>query len=237
MLLCFSSFIDAATYRAAVTDVEQVLCDWLVGPKETSPDIEQFSFPVYVKNRERVLTLVNRAYSDCFSYRELPIGKHCDNILHESVAKVSAHSDSILFDGYSRLELEHAVLGPDNHRYLVRTYKVDVSGYRYEPYAILGVSIPLRVLGESNENPLGIEDLFAVYAGLDRDDKRICTMYALGETTRAIAEELGKSAKTIENHRCKIMNQLGLSKPVEIIRLLVRFEERGYLTEFTDGIR
>lgn len=236
MLLCFNSFIDPVTYRSAVEQVEHVLCDWLVGSKDSSPDIEQFMFPIYVKNRERVLTLVNRAYSGCFSHRELPIGKHCDNILHESVAKVSAHSDSILFDGYSRLEFEHAMLGPDDRRYLVRTYKLDVSGYRYEPYAILGVSIPLRVLGESTENPLGIEELFRVYADLDRDDKRICTMYALGETTRAIAEELGKSPKTIENHRCKIMSQLGLSKPVEIIRLLVRFEERGFLSEFTDGI-
>ena len=236
-MFCFNCFIDPVRFRGAVSDVEVVLHDWLSGPRQSSPDIDQFTFPVYVKNRARVLTLVNHAYRDSFSRRELPIGKHSDNVLNDSIAKVSAQSDSIIFDGYSRIELEHPALGPDNRRYLLRTAKFDVSGYKYEPCAIAGVSIPIRDLGESSESGKGIEELFRVYEMLDRDDKRICTMYALGQTTRAIADELGKSPKTIENHRCRIMSRLELSKPVEIIRLLVRFEERGLLAEFTDGIR
>lgn len=51
--------------------------------------------------------------------------------------------------------------------------------------------------------------------------------------TAAIADDLGITTKTVENHRRIIINELGLKRPIEIVRLLVTFEERGF-TSFVD---
>lgn len=223
-------------FGKVVAEVELHLREWMSGNRTQPPDIEQFPVPVYLKNRDRVLTLVNSSYQTNFSNKELPIGKHSDSVLAESIAKVSAASDSIILDGYSRLELDHVGVGLKQRWYLMRTHKVDLSDYRYEPYAILGISIPIRVLENPEERKADVADLFAIYDAFARIDRQICTLYALGETTRAIAERLGVSTRTVENHRASILKQLGLSKPVEIIRLLVRFEERGLVSDFAGGL-
>lgn len=232
----FEQYRDSESFKIAVNSVENCLSEWFAGKRDVVLDLDRFAFPVYLKNRGRVLTLVNSSYQNLFAREEVPIGKHSDSVLTESIRKVSAKSDAIILDGYARIELEHVGLGSGNRRYLMRTHKVDLSGYKYEPYAIMGVSIPMRVLDEPQEAHPDVDDLFAIYESFDREDKRICTMYALGETTRAIADQLDKSTKTIENHRREILKRLGLSKPVEIIRLLVRFEERGLIDDFTKGV-
>lgn len=229
----FEEFSEPKPFREAVAQVEDSVTEWFSGSRSKAVNINQFAFPVYLKNRERVLSHVNSAYQIFFANEELPTGKHSDSILTESVAKVSAQTDAMMRDGYSRIELEHAGVGPGDIRYLMRTHKIDLSSHRYEPYAILGVSIPTRMLGDSGEQHSKVEDLFLIYESFDQDDKQICSMYALGESTRSIAERIGRSAKTIENHRHRILDRLGLAKPVQIIRLLVRFEERGLISDFT----
>lgn len=229
----FQQFQQPGRFGRAVGEVEQYLREWFSGPRSRSPQLDRFAFPVYLKNRQRVLTLVNSSYQNFFCREELPVGKHSDSVLTASISKVSAESDAIILDGYSRIELDHPGIGPNNRRYLMRTHKVDLSGYKYKPYAILGISIPIRVLDDPQGHHPNVEESFLIYESFDPDDKHICTMYALGETTRSIAEYLGRSPKTVENHRHEILKRLGLSKPVEIIRLLVRFEERGLIDDFT----
>lgn len=41
---------------------------------------------------------------------------------------------------------------------------------------------------------------------------------ALGYTNRQIAEELGISVRTVETHRANLMDKLGLSSRVELVR-------------------
>ena len=44
-----------------------------------------------------------------------------------------------------------------------------------------------------------------------------------------IAAQVGISTRAVENRRQKIMDIFGFTKPIEIVKLLVRLEERGLL--------
>ncbi len=138
---------------------------------------------------------------------------------------------------YRKVEFEHVGLGANGKRFLFRTFKADLTRFRYPPYAIVGVTAAIHPISTAEEHRDEVESLYQRFTTFSEIDQQICTLFALGESTRAIAQRLNVSTKTVENHRNKVLHKLGLNKPVEIIRLLVRFEERGLLDDFSRGLR
>jgi DNA-binding NarL/FixJ family response regulator len=57
---------------------------------------------------------------------------------------------------------------------------------------------------------------------LTERERQVLTLIAKGSTTRAIAKELGLSAKTIESHRGRIMQKLHVHRAAELIRYAIR---------------
>lgn len=210
---------------------------WFAGDRGEPPDLEQFSVPVFIKNLERYLTLVNQPYQAVFSGGELPVGRHSDEVLDSTFSNISIDSDALLMQHYTRLEFEHVGRGAGGKRFLFRTFKADLTRFRYPPYAIVGVTAPISPITTAEASRDEVESLYQVFTTFSPIDQQICTLFAVGESTRAIAERLNVSTKTVENHRNKVLRKLGFNKPVEIIRLLVRFEERGLLDDFSRGLR
>lgn len=57
---------------------------------------------------------------------------------------------------------------------------------------------------------------------LTERERQVLTLIARGATTRAIAKELGLSAKTVESHRGRIMQKLHVHRAAELIRYAIR---------------
>ncbi|MGE5624326.1 MAG: response regulator [Bacillota bacterium] len=74
--------------------------------------------------------------------------------------------------------------------------------------------------------PMAIES-YITHMGRESDplterERQVLRMIATGNTTRAIAKELGLSAKTVESHRSRIMHKLHLHRAAELIRYAIR---------------
>jgi DNA-binding NarL/FixJ family response regulator len=59
---------------------------------------------------------------------------------------------------------------------------------------------------------------------LTERERQVLTLIARGSTTRAIAKELGLSAKTVESHRGRIMQKLHVHRAAELIRYAIRHQ-------------
>ncbi len=58
----------------------------------------------------------------------------------------------------------------------------------------------------------------ANYATLTPREQEVMRLLADGLSSKAVAEKLFISPKTVENHRANIMNKLGLHSTIELVR-------------------
>jgi two-component system, LuxR family, response regulator FixJ len=61
----------------------------------------------------------------------------------------------------------------------------------------------------------------AKLALLSRRERQIADQVALGLSSREISEMLALSVRTVENHRARIVQKLGITSTVDLVRLLV----------------
>ncbi len=59
------------------------------------------------------------------------------------------------------------------------------------------------------------------YAELSRREREVLTLTAQGETSQAIAAQLGISVRTVENHRYRLMKKLNLRSIADLIRFAI----------------
>ncbi|HZF13030.1 MAG TPA: response regulator transcription factor [Thermoanaerobaculia bacterium] len=81
-----------------------------------------------------------------------------------------------------------------------------------------------RVLAEQCRQPTSVE---GPYGGLSPREREVFHLVVDGRTTKEIARDLGISAKTADNHRCRLMEKLGVHNTAELVRYAAR---RGLLT-------
>lgn len=103
--------------------------------------------------------------------------------------------------------------------------------FNEDAYRILGISRPISFEVEQTDNRDQTKLSFAKYSNLHTDEQKLCVLYANGFTTKEIASTLGVSPKTVENRRNKIVTELGLGRAFDLIKLMVRFEERNLISE------
>lgn len=66
----------------------------------------------------------------------------------------------------------------------------------------------------------------AVAANLTSREREVLRRYAMGQNPKQVADELGVSAKTVQNHLTLIKDKLGLQEPAELVRYAIR---HGYV--------
>jgi RNA polymerase sigma factor (sigma-70 family) len=69
-----------------------------------------------------------------------------------------------------------------------------------------------------------LRDLQRKYDHLSARERQVAALVTRGLTSKEIADELGISARTVEVHRARILEQLECESSVEIARLLVELE-------------
>jgi two-component system, NarL family, response regulator NreC len=81
-----------------------------------------------------------------------------------------------------------------------------------------------RVLAEQHGQPGSGED---PYGGLSPREREVFHLVVDARTTKEIARTLGISVKTADNHRCRLMEKLGVHNAAELVRYAAR---RGLLS-------
>ena len=62
----------------------------------------------------------------------------------------------------------------------------------------------------------------ALFESMSRREKQVLAMVVRGRTSKAIAQELGLSPKTVETYRCRIMSKLRIPDVAGLVRFSIR---------------
>lgn len=215
------------SFEDTIENINNDVDRWFAGPRNSPPDVEHYAEPVYFKSAQGILVHNNEPYRKFFSRGVVPVGRIAASFLHNSVVTIARHADALIAAGVQQLMFEHSCFGPDNKWYFVKSYKRRLVDFNDGAYEILGVSRPVHFEEMTNSvHPL--EQKFETFANFTSKDKRLCVLIAEGLTSVEIGKLLDVSSKTVDNRRKKIMNQLQFQLPIDIVKMLVRFEERGF---------
>ena len=124
----------------------------------------------------------------------------------------------------------------DSERYLFEALRAGASGYVLKSVADRDLLEARRAVmrGEPFVYPSAVKALIGAYlsqpdegaegfyGGLSEREQEVVRLIAEGQTTKEIADTLTISAKTVESHRAKILEKLGLRNPVEVARYAIR---------------
>lgn len=218
------------SFDETVANVNAIVDRWFAGPKQAPPSVQEIAEPIYFKNSESVIVYANDEYERFFYSGRSTIGRIATTYLDSSVSQVSKQSDSLVFSGVREVRFVHECIGPDGDWYLLETYKRNLLDFHDGAYELLGISRPVTREALKGSTDVSIEEKHLRFLQLDADFRVLCTLIAEGRSQKEIASALDVSVKTVENRRRKIVEELSLENTIEIVKLLVRFEERGLAT-------
>jgi hypothetical protein len=199
---------------------------------QQSLDLDSFESMVAIKNSSRVVTFENAAFRRYMMYNNSAIGTTMDSHFLPHLAKTSNDTDRLILDGVINLEIEHLCRWENGRTVTMRTFKRRLDELKSPNYAIIVISRAKDYVGSTEaEKRKSLNEVLSVLLSLDETDRTICRGYAMGDSTKEIASRVGLTSKAIENRRHKIMNLMGIQKPIEIVKLLVRLEENGLIDD------
>jgi DNA-binding CsgD family transcriptional regulator len=184
---------------------------------------------VYVKSADGKILYANDSYARLFSTDGLPLGRDDASFLQETVLPVAKASDTMILSGCEAMLFDH--LGHDalGRSIMFRTGKRSLLGSGHPSAAILGVTRVREVLQDKNSvRSLALTEKWNKFVRLDSADQEIAVQLALGRSPSQIASQKGLNKKTIENHRRKILEQVAVDSQIDLARLLVQLQERGF---------
>ncbi|MEO1498067.1 MAG: LuxR C-terminal-related transcriptional regulator [Planctomycetota bacterium] len=185
---------------------------------------------VFLTNAGGVLVWSSVAYRDFFAKGIDPIGRRAETFLDASYHDTTRQTDTMVLSHVRRLEFEHEGRGPDGCTYLLHTSKQALQHVATPGMAILGVSRPVAIVADrGDEVPLTHVEQCKTFHELGERTRWICQQIALGRSSRQIGEDLGISRRAVELQKEKAFRALGVGKGVELVRLLVRLQDRGYV--------
>ncbi len=186
---------------------------------------------VYVKATDLRIVYVNQSYRNVFSRETLPDGKTAESILHSTVLPLSQASDQMLLAGSRLVIFDHFGQDALGRMVLFRTAKRSLLGEGHAAAAIFGVTRVLAVVDDPHDCQTKIALLTARwnrFRALDSPDREIAIAFARGSTSSKIAKDRDVSKRNIEYRRTAIHEALGVDSQVDLAKLLVRFEEKGF---------
>lgn len=194
-------------------------------------ELNEFSESISLKNANRVVVFSNEAHRIDFSPATSPIGRTSHTYLDPVVAERAETLQSLVLGGCSFAECEHSGPGPDGTIYRMVFHKRSLQSLGAPGLAILCVTriISREASGDAASNRLDLAASCTQFRDLSDRDQEICRLTALGVSSRELGERLGMTTRGIELRKQKAFAQLGTAKAVDLARLLVRLQDRGYL--------
>ncbi|WP_430453526.1 helix-turn-helix transcriptional regulator [Rhodopirellula europaea] len=185
---------------------------------------------VFLMDDERRLIAWNQTLEDLFVEVEFTATESLPSGLPSEMVQMLMGGGELIALG--ALELDYSFQSKDDRG---RMCVWDVSSIRREfasgDSAISATLVrPVALLkADATEQGLSLSESLLVYQQFDSVDRQICEAIAMGDTTGEIATMVGLTRRSVEVRRAKILERLQFTRPVEIVRLLVRLEENGLL--------
>ncbi len=192
--------------------------------------LEQEAEAISIKSPELRVVYCNSAYQHTVCQDICTGGKPAEAYLHESLVPIARATDHIILAGSRRVLVDHVGVDSQGRAVLFRTEKQSLVGVDQANYAILGITHIQSQLESDWQESARYRQLlnyWSRFRQLDGSEREIAICLARGLSPAEVAELRGVSKRTIELHRTAILNRLGLSQPVDLIKLLVRLQENG----------
>ena len=173
--------------------------------------IEALSLPVFFKNRERVLILVNKALEDFTGLdRETIIGKTCEEISIDRQFIASDHESesTLVVDGGVACHEQMVTDRQGKLREVIICRSAVTSGISNQPVGTLGVMIDINEFGFSSFKKM----LACRYPSLSVREREVANLVRLGMSNKEVAQQLNIAICTVEFHRAHLREKLGLKK-------------------------
>ena len=195
-------------------------------------DLDSFESMVAIKNLNRVITFENAAFRRYMLNEKSAVGSTLDSHFLPHLVKTSTDSDRLILDGVMNIEIEHLCRWENGRTVTMRTFKRRLDELKSPNYAIIVISRAKEFVGSTEaEKRKSLNEVLSVLLGMDETDRTICRGYVMGDSTKEIASRVGLTTKAVENRRHKIMDLMGVQKPIDIVKLMVRLEENGLIDD------
>lgn len=195
------------------------------------PELNDYDDGICLKNSQGVVVYTNAAYRRILSPKASPLGRTSSTYLDPVVAHRAEVIEGLIFDGCPYVECEQSGPGPDGAIYRMTMHERSLQALDAPGLAILDV-IRLLSREENNGDNATTQDLAtscARFRELSDRDQQICRLTALGVSSRELGDQIGMTTRGIELRKQKAFAHLGVGKAVDLARLLVRLQDRGYL--------
>ncbi|MDA8743295.1 LuxR C-terminal-related transcriptional regulator [Rubripirellula amarantea] len=186
---------------------------------------------VYIKSSETRILYFNESYRMVFASESLPTGRLSKAYLQDSVIPISLASDELILAGCTTAIFDHFGHDSEGKPVMLRTGKRSLRTMAHPSFAILGVTEVIELLPEEARRSAKSAELTAkwnLFSKLSDEDRSLSILLAQGLTPSEIAEQRSVSKRTIENHRTRILQDLRLDQQVDLIKLVVRLQEKGF---------
>lgn len=192
--------------------------------------MDQFESMIAIKGGDRTVSSENQSYRNHLLQGKSAIGKTLDDYLLPDISKTAQATDNLIVDGVPTLELEHLGIWDIGQHCIIRTFKKSLHEFASPEFRILVISrFKEFVNGPVIGTKRSLSEYVALFQGLDSIDQTICRRLVHGDATRDIANRVGLTPRSVELRRQKVLDLLGLQRPIEIVKLFVRLEENGLL--------
>ena len=138
-----------------------------------------------------------------------------DEVPGVKVIALSMHSEKQLIDGMLRAGAAGYLLKESAFEELIKAIRIVCAGKKYLSPDVTDIVLR-NYLNPPNDND------YSQTQDLTHREREVLQLIVEGRTTKEIATRLNISAKTVESHRGKIMNKLGLHTVAELTKYAVR---------------
>ncbi|WDQ19300.1 LuxR C-terminal-related transcriptional regulator [Rhodopirellula sp. P2] len=190
----------------------------------------RFESGVLILDQASRLIVWNQTLEDLFVEGEFRAMEFLPDSLPVAIVQMLGLGSELISSGAT--DLDYSFQAEDDRD---RICLWDVSGIRHDVHlgagaisAMLIRPVALLKTDAAEEGPSLSESLL-VFQQFDSVDRQICEAIAMGDTTSEIATVVGLTRRSVEVRRAKILERLQFTRPVEIVRLVVRLEENGLL--------
>ena len=193
-------------------------------------NLDGFESAIAIKNNQRAIVHENIAFKELVLQGTSVVGTTLDRSLPPHVSRIAAQTDRVLIEGAESVQTEFSCRCRDEKSRKIVVYKRRLDEIPDPKYSLLIIGRSLGFVDTpSVQQRHSLCELLSLLQQLDPIDLAICRNYAMGESTKDIATIVGLTPRTVENHRQKIMDLFGFSRPIEIVKMLVRLEENGMI--------
>jgi len=203
------------------------------GLKSLLQSVESYSIVGEVGTGESALTLAAELQPDLMTL-DLSLPDQNGLGVIRRILTASPATAILVVSTHTKFEYVSAAFRAGARGYLVKEAAADLLLKALDTLLLgdtyLDAAIAVEVAGRLGGVAQNGKDHLARYEKLTRREQEVLRLVAEGLSSKAIAERLFISHKTVENHRANIKAKIGLRNTVEILRFAVRYG----LVESTD---